>query len=485
MSPAELILAIDQGTSSTKAVLVDQRGLVVARGQHPLGQAHPKPGWVEQSAHELWDSVVGAVAACVAGRPGASILGVGISNQRESLVLWERATGEPLAPIISWQDQRTTDQCAQLVAAGHAESVRQLSGLPLDPMFSATKGSWLLDAVDPDRRRSRNGELCLGTVDSWLLSRFGDDHLVEVGNAARTQLLNLSALEWDPDLLALFRIPREVLPRIVASTGPFPSARGLPIKDGTPVAAVLGDSHAALYAHAGWNAGTVKATYGTGSSVMSLCGPGDIGGGLCRTVAWQEESTAYAVEGNIRSSGATLNWLAGVTGRTPPELAELAATTSSDGVILVPGFNGLAAPWWDDRARAELSGMTLGTGLAQLARAALESVALQVEDVVAAVETAVGRVAVLQADGGASGNDVLMQIQADVSGRDVRQAAAADLSALGAAHLSGRTIGLWTRAQLEALERPSRTFHTGTTPAERAAAQALWHRAVQAARTAR
>ncbi|GLY85194.1 FGGY-family carbohydrate kinase [Actinoallomurus iriomotensis] len=482
MARDEVILAIDQGTSSTKALLVDRHGQVVARASEPLGQTQPHPGWVEQSPAEVWAGVLAATRRCLDGHDPRSVAAVGISNQRESMVLWDRATGEPVAPLLGWQDQRTAARCAALAAEGFGDLVREVTGLPLDPMFSATKGGWLLDHADPDRRRSGRGELCLGTVDSWLLSRFGGEHVIEIGNAARTQLMDVRTGRWDPRLLELFGIPAEVLPRIVPSTGPFPAVRGLPpLPDGVPVTAVLGDSHAALFAHAGWRPGRVKATYGTGSSIMALSPDAAVAGtALCLTVAWATgDAVAHAVEGNIRSSGSTLRWLADVVGRTPAELADLAASASSDGVHLVPAFGGLSAPWWDSDAQAVLAGMTLGTRLPQIARAALESIAFQVEDVVAAA----GHHEVLLADGGAAANPALMQIQADVSGREVHQSLVADLSALGAAHLAGLGAALWSRAELEDLDRTVRVFSPRNDTAERRRMLGAWHQAVSRARS--
>ena len=477
-----MLLAIDQGTSATKAVLVDAGGGIVARGSAPVAQEHPRPGWVEQDAEEIWGSVREAVSACLSQTDPSAIEAVGLSTQRESVVLWERASGRPLGPLLSWQDQRTAHRAAQLRAEGAGPMVRASSGLPLDPMFSALKAAWLLDAHDPDRARSRRGELCLGTVDSWLVSRFGGEHVIEVGNAARTQLLDVRARRWDPELLALFGIPSQALPEVVSSTGPFPLVRALaPVPDGTPVTAVMGDSHAALYAHAGWRTGYVKATYGTGSSIMSV---GDAesadSDALCLTVAWDDGIPAYALEGNIRSAGATLTWLSELFETTPAELAERAAATSG-GVHLVPAFGGLGAPWWDDEAVGLLSGLSFGVRLPQLARAALESVAFQVEDVVAAMHER-RPVATLLADGGPTANPALMQLQADTSGRRVEVALPRDLSALGAAHLAGIGAGLWDRAGVERLERPSRVF----TPQEGAPGRrerlAAWHRAVARSR---
>ena len=479
-----MLLAVDQGTSATKAVLVDRDGAIVARGSAALALAHPQPGWVEQSAEEIWGSVQAAVAACLADQDPDAVVAVGLSTQRESLVLWERATGVPLGPMLTWQDQRTATECDRLRDTGAAELVAAVSGLPLDPMFSALKARWLLDHHDPDRARSRRGELCLGTVDSWLLSRFGGEHLIEVGNASRTQLLDVRARDWDPRLLELFGVPAEVLPRVVASCGPFPPVRDLPpLRDGIPVTAVMGDSHAALFAHAGWRPGHVKATYGTGSSIMSVADPSSAGEGLCLTIAWQADAPVYALEGNIRASGATLTWLAELLNSTPDQLAALAAP-SSDGVHLVPAFGGLGAPWWDDAAVGLLSGLTFSTRLPQIARAALESIAFQIEDVVAALDRATGDVQTLLADGGPTANPTLMQLQADTSGRRVERALARDLSALGAAHLAGRTAGVWNDDELEALDRERERYEPAEDPASRERRQSGWHDAIERARGA-
>jgi glycerol kinase len=415
--------------------------------------------------------VKAAVAQCLDG--GRPVAAVGLSTQRESLLLWDRRTGEPLGPMLSWQDQRTDTASLR----EHADEIRALSGLPLDPMFSATKARWLLDTY------GRDG-VCLGTVDSYLLTRLGGEHVMEAGNAARTQLLDVRALDWSPVLLELFGIPRDVLPRILPSTGPFPAVRDLaPLADGTPLCAVMGDSHSALFAHAGWRPGQVKATFGTGSSVMSLGDPDAwTPGGVCLTVAWQDEhGPAHALEGNIRSTGATLTWLARLFGTTPQALADEAAE-ASHGVHLVPAFGGLAAPWWDDNAVGLISGLTFATRRGQLARAALESIAFQVEDTVAAIEALLGPVQTLLADGGPTANRTLMQLQADTGGRAVARSLTAELSALGVAHLAGRTAGLWTREQLEALDRPRELYTPAEPTASRQARIGAWHAAVARAR---
>jgi glycerol kinase len=476
MSSPDQILAIDQGTSATKAVLVDAAGAIVARASAPVSLSAPRPGWVEQDANEIWSSVQAAVAACLDGRDPAHVAAVGLSTQRESLLLWDRATSEPRGPMLSWQDQRTDSAPLR----EHADEVRMLSGLPLDPMFSAAKARWLLETY------GRAG-VCLGTVDSYLLTRLGGEHIIEAGNAARTQLLDVRTLDWSPVLLEVFGVPRDALPRVVASTGPFPSVCGLaPLRDGTPVCAVMGDSHSALFAHAGWRPGQVKATFGTGSSIMSL-GDADTWtpGAVCLTVAWQDEhGPAHAFEGNIRSTGGTLTWLAQLLGTTPSALAEEAAE-SSDGIHLVPAFGGLAAPWWDDDAVGLISGLTFATRRAQLARAALESIAFQVEDTVAAIEALAGPVQTLLADGGPTGNRMLMQLQADTGGRAVARSLAAELSALGVAHLAGRTAGVWTQDQLEALDRPRELYTPVEPAAARRARVEAWHVAIARAREPR
>ncbi|MDP4505364.1 FGGY family carbohydrate kinase [Nonomuraea turcica] len=481
-----LILAIDQGTSSTKALLVDEAGRVVSRAVAPVTETQPRPGWVEQSPEELWQSVRRAVADCVDPAQAGRIAGVGFSNQRESLVLWERRTGEPLGPLLSWQDQRTAARCRELAATGAAELVRAVSGMPLDPMFSALKARWLLDAYDPDRRRSRAGELCLGTVDSWLLSRFGGEHVIEVGNASRTQLLDIETREWDPRLLELFGVPRDVLPRMVASCGAFPAVRDLaPLPDGVPVLAVMGDSHAAMFAHAGWRPGVVKATYGTGSSVMAIGDGGsgiDGAPGLCRSIAWDIDGPALCVEGNIRATGRTIAWLAELFGVPTETLLAEAEDKGPEGVHFVPAFGGLGAPWWEPDATPVLTGLSLGTRRGQLVAAALEAVAFQIEDVVAAIEQAVGCVRVLMADGGLTHSARLMRLQADLSGRVVARSGEHNLSCLGAADAAGLAAKLWTLEQLEQRPRPADEFEPALDEAERAARKDAWHGAVRRSR---
>lgn len=489
-----LVLAIDQGTSATKALLVDADGRVVARGSAPLEQQTPQPGWVEHRPEDVVTSMRLAVAEALAAYASASgpaaVACVGISNQRESLVLWDRRTGAAVSPLLGWQDRRTIDRCADLTAAGHGPTVRRISGLPLDPMFSAVKAAWLLDTYDPDR--SQAAHLALGTVDSWLLWHLVGEHVIEAGNASRTSLVDLATGEWSDTLLDIFAIPRAVLPRIVDSVGVVGHVRGIDGLDGVPVSGVLGDSHAALFAHAGWQSGVVKATYGTGSSVMSLV-PTDGEGGpagidvpaLCRTIAWRlpDAVPAVAYEANILSAGSTLVWLASVVGSTPGELAQEAAD-SSNGVCLVPAFNGLGAPWWDPHAQAVLVGMSLATTRAHLGRAALDSVVLQVADVVATLAGAGVTPAALVVDGGMTSNDDLMQRQADMCRLPVRVSRTPELSALGAAHAAGVGVGLWSVADLESREREYGTLEPD--PADVRTARLLedWNDALRMSRMA-
>jgi len=479
-----LILAIDQGTSSTKCLLVDGTGEVVALGSAPLGESHPSPGWVEQDALEIVRSVKGAVRACLAGRDPRAVTAVGLSSQRESLVAWDARTGAPLAPLISWQDQRTAATCDALRSPENERLIRERSGLPLDPMFSAAKARWLLDALDPQRTRSQGGAIRLGTVDSWLLSRFGGEHLIEAGNASRTQLLDVRRADWDADLLGLFGVPRAALPRVTPSVGPFPAVKGLdPLPDGVPLLAVMGDSHSALFAHGAFTPGQVKATFGTGSSVMGLIDrPDTLAHGLCLTIAWALDAPAFAAEGNIRSAGATLRWMGEVLGMSAEALADLAAGASSEGVSVVPGFNGLGAPWWDRDAVGLITGCTLSTGRAALARAALESIPHQICDVLEAVDESVGRVSAIHADGGPTRNPVLMQLMADLAARPVLPARTAELSALGVAHLAGLQSGVWSREELLALRRDRDEVRPTLPEPARRAARTRWAAAVARAR---
>ncbi|HEX7981280.1 MAG TPA: glycerol kinase GlpK [Gemmatimonadaceae bacterium] len=481
------ILAIDQGTTNTKAVLVDGEGRFLSQASRPVPLAYPRAGWVEQDAVAVWKSVQGAVDECLAGASGVVPSGVAISNQRESVVVWERATGRPAGPVVIWQCRRTSERCDQLRLDGVELSIRERTGLPIDPLFSATKLAWLLDEIPHGRDRAADGALCAGTVDSWLLWNLtgGAVHRCDTSNASRTQLLNLRTLAWDETLLELFGVPAAVLPEIHPSSGVFgETVVSGSIRAGLPIASMIGDSHAALFGQGGFRAGSVKATYGTGSSLMTTT-PELISSkqGLCSTVAWSIGPTAtYALEGNISATGAALQWVADLLGlEDPAKAADLAASVQgTEGVSLVPAFVGLGAPYWAERARGLLTGITRGTTGAHLARAALEAIAFQVRDVFAAMMCD-GRVdaAVLLADGGATRSDHLMQLQADVLGTPVVRNNATDISALGAAYLAGLALGTWRSLdEIDALPKSLKRFEPRIDDAARQAALVEWQGAV-------
>jgi glycerol kinase len=470
-----LVVAIDQGTSSTKVACVDTDGRVVAEAGVAIGQQHPRPGWVEQDAVEILDSVRTAVRRASAGLEDR-VVALGLSSQRESALVWDRSTGQPVGPMLGWQDRRTAEAVAA-VPAPQAERVREITGLPLDPMFSAVKIAWLLDQVDPDRSRSRRGELAVGTVDSWLLFALTGEHRIETGNASRTQLLDIGTGTWSAELIDLFAIPEGVLPQVRASDEVSEPAADL---QGWRFHGILGDSHAALYGHGVREPGAVKVTYGTGSSVMGLSNDDAAPAGLVGTIAWQLAGGApqRAIEGNILATGATMAWLSRLLGREVAELIALARTAPADhGVVLVPAVAGLGAPYWDADARAVLHGFDLGTDAAVLARAGVESIVHQVEDVLAAADAA-APIAVVRADGAPAGDDSLMQLQADVSRRDVVRPAASALSALGAAELAAAGAGLpFTR------DARATVFAAHGDPAGSTASRAAWRHAVGLART--
>ncbi|MDR1189757.1 MAG: hypothetical protein LBK95_20270 [Bifidobacteriaceae bacterium] len=484
------VIGVDQGTGSTKAVAVSSDGAVAATASVPVGQHHPRPGWVEQDPAEIAASVRQALAR-VTSRLDGTVAAVGLSTQRESAMLWETGGGG-IGPLIGWQDRRTAQASRRLTAQGHGPRVTELSGLPIDPMFSALKIAWLLGQFDPDLSGAKSGVLTAGTVDAWLMKELTNERRIEAGNASRTQLYGIDHGAWNPELLELFGVPEAVLPQVVASNEPSRPIIGVPGLHGVRVMGVLADSHAALFARGAREPGSVKATYGTGSSILGLAEPtAPAPKGLVRTIAWAAPQPRLAFEGNILSTGATLMWLGSILDLEPDAVARLAQDASADhGVDLVPAFGGLAAPWWDDSARALVTGVTLGTGRAELARAALESIALQVQDVIAAADAAVGatagataKIARILADGGATKNDALMQFQADIAARPVDRTDVAELSALGAAHLAGLTAGVWDADALTSMRPPFTTFMPSADPGAAVARRASWEAALDQARS--
>lgn len=462
--PDKYILSIDQGTSATKCALIDTKGQIADKYASPLGENYPAPGWVNQDPEAIWQSVLLSVKGCLKDRPSECIEAVAFSTQRESMLLWERGTGRPISELVSWQDRRTVAECEAMRAAGNAALVRERSGLPLDPMFSALKAKWLLDQYDPDRRRSKAGEVCLGTIDSFFLTRLGGgEHITEAGNASRTQLLNVHGANWDADLLDLFNIPEAALPQVRKSNGPFPGIRGVDgLRDGTPILAVLGDSHAALFGHGAFRPGQIKATYGTGSSVMGLLDNAvDLHSGICLTIAWDIGRPALAAEANIRSSGATIKWVANLFGLEPGEIADEAerfAAAAGRGAVIIPGFNGLGAPWWDNNAGGLIAGLSLDSRRESLALGAVEAIPNQIADVVEILQAGGLHIERLCADGGPTRNKFLMQMQADLTGVPVACSQNAELSALGAAHLAGIGAGWWNMRDLESMRRQHEVY---------------------------
>ncbi|MBC2664196.1 glycerol kinase [Novosphingobium flavum] len=449
-----LILAIDQGTTNTKALLVAPDGSVRLARSQPMGIAYPQPGWVEQSALEIRDVVQSLVVDLASAAEGAQIAALAISNQRETVVVWDATTGEPLGPAIVWQCRRSADRCDALDAAGHGPEIARRSGLGLDPLFPAGKIAWLLDSVPGSRLRAERGEVKCGTVDSWLLWNLtgGAVHATDHSNASRTQLFSIETLGWDEELARLFNVPLAMLPEIMPSDSRFGEVAIPDLASGIPVRAMIGDSHAALFAQGAGMDGATKVTIGTGSSLMTATpSPVRSSHGLSTTIAWNRGGRVqYALEGNISVSGHAAAFATGLLGLPNEQaLSELAASVPDNGgVVFVPALAGLGAPHWCSEARGSLTGLSLGTTPAHVARATLEAIALQICDVIDALDADLGtRLAEISVDGGASRNDFLVQLLADLAGRDVARPAMAEASALGAARLAREAMGTATAVE--------------------------------------
>jgi glycerol kinase len=459
------ILTIDQGTTNTKALLVDRTGQPVFRASSSVPLLTPRDGRIEQKLDTIWLSVIDVILQCLEHTGANSIEAIALTNQRETAAAWDRGTGAPVANAISWQCRRSSTICNAL--AGSSALIQQRTGLPLDPLLSATKWAWLLEDEGALRRRADAGELCFGTIDSWLLWKLtsGKVHATDHTNASRTALLNLESLDWDPALLAIFGIPRVALPELVSSCGVLGEVAAVPELLGVPIVSIIGDSHAALAGHGNFSAGTVKATYGTGSSLMTLTSelPAPTPQ-LARTIAWTIAGVPqYALEGNITMTGSAIQWVGEFLGLADPVADTIALATSvssAEGVSFVPAMAGLGAPYWNSSARGTISGLNRSSGKAHLAHAALEAIAFQVADVFISMQAAsTAPMSALFADGGATRNDVLMQMQADVLGLPAHRAGWEDLSALGAGWLGGHALGWWpTLADLEALRAPTTNF---------------------------
>ncbi|MDP3701921.1 MAG: glycerol kinase GlpK [Hylemonella sp.] len=488
------ILALDQGTTSSRAIVFDRRGTVVALAQQEFTQHFPQPGWVEHDASEIWRSqlAVARQALARASLGAHQLRAMAITNQRETTVLWDRATGEPVAPAIVWQDRRTAELCARL-RPRWASRIQRKTGLVLDAYFSATKLQWLLDHVPGARARAEVGELAFGTIDSWLLWNLtgGRLHATDASNASRTLLFNIHTLRWDDELLRLFDIPRAVLPYVHPSSGVFGETEASLLGAAVPVAGIAGDQQAATFGQACFAPGMAKNTYGTGCFMLMNTGDAAVTSRhkLLGTVAWLGPHTpaCYALEGSVFMAGATIQWLRDGL-QIIQSAAEVEALASSvpdtQDVYLVPAFAGLGAPDWDGHARGILVGMTRGTTRGHIARAALEAIALQTADVFHAMGQDAGvPLRELRVDGGASRNDLLMQMQADCLGVPVLRPALTETTAFGAAGLAGLASGLWSGAdELSALWRLQRRFEPRLPASARRDKLARWREAVDRAR---
>ena len=510
------ILALDQGTTSSRAILFDRSGGMVAVSQQAIRQIFPKPGWVEHDALEIWDAQLAVARKCIQKIPAGNVVqrklatnsiakisagahdiaAIGITNQRETTVLWDRITGQPVANAIVWQDRRTASRCDQLRAEGHAKVIQQKTGLVLDAYFSGTKLEWLLNEIPGVRARAERGELAFGTIDAWLVWNLtgGRVHVTDVSNASRTMLFNLHTMQWDDALLGLFNIPVSVLPTVVSSSGVVAQTDAEWLGAAIPIAGLAGDQQAATFGQACLQPGMAKNTYGTGCFMLMNTGQQPVSSQhqLLSTVGWRIGAAAgasrgadtYCLEGSVFMGGATIQWLRDGLQiiDSVDQVQALAATVPDSGdVYLVPAFTGLGTPSWDPYARGALLGLTRGTTRAHIARAALEAIALQSADVFTAMsQDADLLLKELRVDGGASCNDLLMQMQADFSGVPVVRPQVTETTALGAAYLAGLAIGFWAGLdEIVAQWRVDRRFEPQMKPDARAAKLARWHKAVK------
>ena len=478
-----MILAIDQGTTGTTTLVVDERARIVGRAYAKVTQAYPRPGWVQHDPDQIWDGVLQGARRALAGAPSASVAAVGITNQRETAVAWDANSLRPLGPAIVWQDVRTAPRMADLEAAGHGNAIRAATGLRPSPYFSAGKFAWMLNHLPAVAAAGDAGRLRLGTVDAWLMARLtGGAHLSDATNAARTLLMDLDTGRWSTDMTELFGIPPQALPEIVPSLGQC-AVTGVdaPVAPGTPISGIAGDQQAALFGHLAVAPGAAKVTYGTGCFLLQHAGdrrPPDIQHVLTTVALGRPRGLTYAYEGSVFTGGALVQWLRDELGliESAPEIEALArAVPDTSGAVVVPAFTGLGAPYWDPDARGAIFGLTRGVTSAHLARASLEAIVHQVQDVLDLMPPLVGELFV---DGGAAANDLLLQLQAASAGRAVARPADIETTALGAAYLAGLAQGVWSGIdELRALRPAPTRFEPGQEAL--AISRPTWRRAVQ------
>ncbi len=454
----QYILALDQGTSSSRAIVFDETGATCAVAQKEFRQIFPRSGWVEHDPHEIWSSQASVIAEAITTLDinGLNIAGIGITNQRETTIVWDSDTEEPIYNAIVWQDRRTSDYCDKLKSEGVTEMIRRKTGLIIDAYFSATKIKWILDNVPGARERANKGKLLFGTVDTWLIWRLtrGEVHVTDVSNASRTMLFNINTLQWDDELLKMFDIPRSMMPEVRSSSEIYGHTKTTIFAHKVPIAGIAGDQQAALFGQMCIEPGMVKNTYGTGCFLLMNSGDKPIisQNNLITTVAWKiGDKVNYALEGSIFVGGSVVQWLRDGLGviKSSSEVEELASRVpDTNGVYFVPALTGLGAPWWDQYARGTIVGISRGTNTAHIARAALEGIAFQTMDITAAMSRDAGLpLRELKVDGGASRNNLLMQFQADILGTRVIRPRVVETTALGAAYLAGLAVGYWSSVE--------------------------------------
>jgi glycerol kinase len=492
----QFILALDQGTTSSRAMLFNKKGEIVSVAQKEFRQIYPKPGWVEHDAQEIWSSQAGVAAEAVAsaGVNGKALSGIGITNQRETTVVWDRESGKPIYNAIVWQDRRTSDYCDQLREEGHAEMIKDKTGLVIDSYFSGTKVKWILDNVEGAREKAEKGELAFGTIDTWLIWNFtqGELHITDVTNASRTMLFNINKMDWDDELLELMDIPKNMLPDVKQSSEEYGRTKTTLFASKVPIAGIAGDQQAALFGQMCTEPGMVKNTYGTGCFMLMNVGEKPIKSenNLLTTVAWKiNGNTEYALEGSVFIGGAVVQWLRDEMSiiQESKDIEYFAnKVEDSDGVYLVPAFAGLGAPHWRQHARGIMVGITRGTNRAHLARAAQDSIAYQVMDLLNAMKADAGiEVKELRVDGGATVNDTLMQFQSDLlADVPVIRPVITETTALGAAYLAGLAVGYWDDIEeIRKLWQVDRQFDQQKEQVEVDKLTKGWQRAVNAAIT--